>query len=416
MVADPVGAGDPGPVARLTPVYPLRPEPAPGEAELPASGAWRTGDPPAWRRFTTVCEGRSFALEGGGRLDELTLAYESWGTLDADGANAILVCHALTGDAHAAGPSGAGQPSEGWWDPLIGPGRPIDTDRFFVVCVNALGGCQGTTGPWSPHPDDGRPYGARFPVVSTRDIVRTQSLLATELGVDRWLSVIGGSMGGMQVLEWGVMYPERVGSLASIASAAAASPLQIGWSRVGRLAIVQDPAWNGGDYYDAGPGQGPHQGLMLARRIAQIHYRSDRSFADRFGRSVVEPLDEFSLWDRFQVESYLDHHGQKLVRRFDANSYLVLNKAMDLHDVGRGRGGARRALARIEVPCLVVTIDSDILYPPRQQEELVADLRANGAEVHHELIRSDHGHDGFLIEYDQLGPMVDRFLSDQVKG
>ncbi len=396
-------------------MYPLRRDPPPVERDLPATGGWRRGDPPAWRRFANVCRGRTFVLEGGGKLEEVEVAYETWGTLDADAANAVLVCHALTGDAHAAGPSAPGQRSEGWWDTLIGPGRPLDTDRYFVVCVNAIGGCQGSTGPLSPHPGDGRPYGGRFPVVSTRDIVRTQALLAEDLGVERWLSVVGGSMGGMQVLEWGVMYPDRVASLASIASTAAASPMQIGWSQVGRLAIVQDPAWNGGDYYDAAPGEGPHRGLMLARRIAQIHYRSDRSLADRFGRATVDRLENIDLWDRFQVESYLDHHGQKLVRRFDANSYLVLNKVMDLHDVGRGRGGVRTALARITVPCLVVSIDSDILYPPRQQEELVADLRANGTDVRHEMLHSDHGHDGFLIEYDQLGPLLDRFLCEQAK-
>jgi homoserine O-acetyltransferase len=211
------------------------------------------------------------------------------------------------------------------------------------------------------------------------------------------------------------MYPDRLRSLASIASTAAASPMQIGWSQVGRLAIVQDPAWNGGDYYDAPPGHGPHQGLMLARRIAQIHYRSDRSLADRFGRATVDRLDEFKLWDRFQIESYLDHHGQKLARRFDANTYLVLNKVMDLHDVGRGRGGIRAALSRIRVPSLVVTVDSDALYHPRQQEELVADLRAVGVDVRYEILHSDHGHDGFLIEFDQLNPLLDRFLSEQAK-
>ncbi|MCL4154456.1 UNVERIFIED_CONTAM: hypothetical protein GTU68_041557 [Idotea baltica] len=342
----------------------------------------------------TVCENRCFALEGGGILDEITVAYETWGTLDATASNAILVCHALT----------EGQRTEGWWNGLIGPGLALDTDRFFIVCANALGSCQGTTGPASDDPADGKPYGARFPVVSTRDIVRTQALLADGLGIDRWLSVVGGSMGGMQVLEWGVMYPDRLASMVSIASAAAASPLQIGWSEVGRLAIVQDPKWNDGDYYDAAPGEGPHAGLMLARRIAQIHYRSDKSLADRFG-----------LWDRFQVESYLDYHGQKLARRFDANSYLVMNKVMDLHDVGRGRDGVATALARVKTPALVVSIDSDMLYTPRLQAELVADLQAGGSDVRHETIHSDHGHDGFLIEFDQLNPLLDTFLSEQAK-
>ncbi len=349
-------------------------------------------------------------------LDEITVAYETWGTLDASASNAVLLCHALTGDAHAAGPSGPGQPTEGWWDPIVGPGKAIDTDRYFVVCVNALGGCQGTTGPSSPHPADGKPYGARFPVVSTRDIVRTQAMLADRLGIHRWLSVIGGSMGGMQSLEWAVMYPDRVASMVSIASTAAASPLQIGWSEIGRLAIVNDAAWNGGDYYDAADGDGPAEGLMLARRVAQIHYRSDASLDERFGRSTVDRMDQFNLWDRFQVESYLDYHGQKLARRFDANSYLVLNKVMDLHDVGRGRGGVEAALARIKCPTLIASIDSDMLYTPRQQAELRDLISAGGAPLEFQMIDSIHGHDGFLIEFDQVGPMLDEFVSGVDKG
>lgn len=382
---------------------------------IPATGAWRPGDPPAWRRFATVSRGRPFALEGGGCLEQVTVAYETWGELDAEGSNAVLVCHALTGDAHAAGPSGPGQRSEGWWNDVVGPGLAIDTEQYYVVCANVLGGCQGTTGPASPHPADGRPYGSRFPVVSVRDMVRTQALLADELGVERWLAVVGGSMGGMQALEWAVMYPHRVASLVSLASTAAASPLQIGWSEVGRLAVVQDPRWQGGDYYDAPAGEGPHDGLMLARRIAQIHYRSDQSFEQRFGRSTVDRFDTFGLWDRFQIESYLDYHGQKLARRFDANSYLILNKAMDLHDVGRGRGGVGAALRRVTAPTLIASIDSDALYTPRQQTELREGLEAAGVPVEFHMIRSDHGHDGFLIEDDQLTPMLSGFLAEQAK-
>ncbi len=382
---------------------------------LPASGAWREGDPSAHRQFATVCDERWFALEGGGVLDRIDLAYETWGTLNASADNAVLVCHALTGDAHAAGPSGPGQATEGWWDRMIGPGKPIDTSRYFVVCINVLGGCGGSTGPSSPHPDDDKPYGARFPVVSVRDIVRTQALLADHLGVDKWLSVVGGSMGGMQVLEWAVMYPNRLRSMAVIASTAAASALQIGWSQVGRLAITNDHNWNGGDYYDAGDGEGPTDGLTLARRIAQIHYRSDESLEQRFGRSVVDRLDQFNLWDRFQVESYLDYHGSKLARRFDANSYLILNKTMDLHDIGRDRGGLAGALARIKCPTMVVSINSDMLYTPRQQEQLRDGLTDHGVPVDYEVIDSVHGHDGFLIEFEQLGPMIDRFLSDHYK-
>ncbi len=379
---------------------------------IPASGGWSDGDPVAWRKFATVCENRCFALEGGGVLDRIDLAYETWGELNASASNAVLLCHALTGDAHAAGPSGAGQPTAGWWDELIGPGKALDTDRYFVVCVNVLGGCQGSTGPASINPSTGKPYGSTFPVVSVRDIVRTQAMLADRLGVWRWMSVIGGSMGGMQSLEWAVMYPDRVASMATIASAAAASPLQIGWSETGRLAIANDAKWNGGDYYDAEAGEGPHEGLMLARRIAQIHYRADQSYADRFGRAVVDKLDGFKYWDRFQIESYLDYHGEKLARRFDANSYLVLNKAMDLHDVGRGRGGLAKALARIKTPTLVATVDSDMLYTPRQQVELRDLITEGGAPVEFVEITSDHGHDGFLIEFDQLNPILGDFVSN----
>ncbi|MFV0258903.1 MAG: homoserine O-acetyltransferase [Acidimicrobiales bacterium] len=378
---------------------------------IPATGAWRPGDPPAWKQFASLPAGRPFVLEGGGVLDEVTVAYETWGDPAAANDGAVLVCHALTGDAHAAGPSGAGQPTEGWWDDLIGPGKGIDTDRYFVVCANVLGGCQGTTGPASPHPADGRPYGERFPVVSIRDMVRTQAGLADHLGVDRWRAVIGGSMGGMQAAEWAVMYPHRVRSMVSIASAASASPLQIGWSEVGRLAVVQDPRWRGGDYYDAAPGHGPHEGLMLARRVAQLHYRSDQSLESRFDRSHVDRSELFDLWGRFQVESYIDYHGQKLARRFDANSYLLLNKAMDLHDVGRGRGGTAAALGRVRCPSLVVSVDSDVLYTPRQQHELRDHLASGDVDVSYEVIRSDHGHDGFLLEYDQLTPIVSDFLA-----
>ncbi len=396
-------------------MHPLHRPEGPG-LDIPATGAWRPGNPVADRQFVQTCvESRQFALEGGGMLSEVEVAFETWGELDADAGNAVLVCHALTGDAHAAGPSGPGQPTDGWWDDLIGPGKALNTDKYFIVCVNVLGGCQGTTGPASIHPDDGRPYGSRFPVVSIRDMVRTQACVADHLGIFRWLSVVGGSMGGMQVLEWAIMFPERVRSFASIASTAEASPMQIGWSQVGRLAITLDPKWKDGQYYDAADGEGPHEGLMLARRIAQVHYRSDQSMSDRFGRAALDRMDSFRLWDRFQVESYLDHHGQKLARRFDANSYLLLNKAMDLHDVGRGRGGIVSALSRIRGQGLVVSVDSDQLYHPRQQEELCRDLAAADVPFDFAVVNSDHGHDGFLIEFDQLDPLLGQFLEDQFK-
>jgi len=378
---------------------------------LPVTGAWQPGDPVGHRRFVAIGRERPFALEGGGILRDATIAYETWVELNDDRSNALLICHALTGDAHAHGPSGPGHPSGGWWEDLIGPGKALDTGRYFLVCSNVLGGCQGSTGPASRHPDDGRPYGSRFPVVSIRDMVRAQRYLADELGIERWLSVIGGSMGGMQVLEWGVLFPDRVRSLVPIASTAAASAQQIAWSAVGRMAIANDPNWRDGDYYDAPPGAGPHAGLALARQIAQIHYRSEAVFAQRFGREPLSPLDHFDAWTKFQVESYLDHHGDKLVRRFDANTYLVLNRAMDFHDLARGRGSLAAALARVDVPVCTMSITTDTLYPPYQQEELRDLLVAQGTPVTHVAIDSPHGHDGFLLEFDQVGFGVAKFLT-----
>jgi homoserine O-acetyltransferase len=378
---------------------------------LPVSGAWRPGDDPGRRRFFRVSEGRPFVLEGGGILRDVTLAYETWGELDDSGSNAVLVCHALTGDSHVAGNVGAGHPAPGWWDRVVGPGLAMDTDRYFVVCANVIGGCQGTTGPATPDPDTGRPYGSRFPVVSVRDMVRTQAALAGHLGVDRWLSVVGGSMGGMQVLEWGVMFPERVRSLVPIATSLAATAQQIAYGTVGRKAIRLDPCWRGGDYYDADPDDGPHEGLAVARMLAQITYRSDDVFTDRFGREVVEPLDGFSLWQRFQVERYLEYHGEKLVRRFDANSYLLLSKAMDLHDLARGRGGIVAALTRLRAPVLTMGITSDGLYPPYQQRVIKEALTSLGVRCEYAEIDSPHGHDAFLIDIDQVGEALGEFLT-----
>jgi homoserine O-acetyltransferase/O-succinyltransferase len=382
-------------------------------AALPVTGAWRPGDPVGHRQFVRMAEDRPFVLEGGGLLHHIEVAYETWGELSPAGDNAVLVCHALTGDSHAAGGLGGGHASPGWWDPLIGPGRAIDTDRFFVVCVNVLGGCQGTTGPAHPDPGspDGRPYGSAFPVVSVRDMVRIQAVVGNHLGVGRWLSVVGGSFGGMQALEWAVMFPERVRSVVPIATAAAASAQQIAWWSTGRRIIRLDPRWRGGDYYDADP----DDGLALARMVSQITFRSDDVFTDRFGRQVVETLDGFSLWQRFQVERYLEYHGDKLARRFDANSYLLLSKAMDLHDIGRGRGGIRAALERISVPVLSMGISSDSLYPLYQQRQIVEVLAANGVEATCVEIDSPHGHDGFLIEVDQVGAAIAEFLSDVEK-
>ena len=375
-------------------------------AGLPATGAWRDGDPVGDRKFAKVCCERPFVLEGGGVLPEVTVAYETWGELDTDKGNAVLITHALTGDSHAAGSMGPGHPSDGWWDDLIGPGKAIDTNEYFVVCANVLGGCQGTTGPASIDPATGEPYGPTFPQVTIRDIVRTQHMLFEHLELPYWLSVVGGSMGGMQVLEWGAMFPERVKSLMPIASTAAASPQQIGWSAVERMAIVQDPKWRGGWYYDAEPGDGPWHGLALAREISQITYRTTEVFDDRFGREPVSRKEELQPWGRYQVESYLDHHGQKLVRRFDANSFLVLSKAMDLHDVGRGRGGIEKVLGELRMPVLTTSVTSDVLYPPYQQKAIHDMVVAGGGTCEYHIVDSPQGHDGFLLESAFLGPLI----------
>lgn len=362
--------------------------------DLPVvTGAWRQGDPVGSRRFTDVGD---VVLESGTVLPDVRLAHESWGTFTGD--NAVLVLHALTGDSHVVGPAGDGHPSPGWWDTLVGPGRPIDTDRFFVLAANILGGCQGSTGPASPAPD-GRPWGSRFPDLTVRDQVAAEALLADALGIDRWYAVIGGSAGGMRALEWAITRPERVERLFLLATSAQASAEQIGLSTTQQAAITADPAFRGGDYHD-GP-TGPVAGLDVARRIAHLAYRSEAELQQRFGRDR-EPDG------RFSVASYLEHHGAKLTRRFDAGSYLALTRAMDSHDVGRGRGGVAAALGSVTARTVVAGIDSDRLYPLHQQQEL-ADLipGADGLDVVHSL----HGHDGFLVEFDQVGPLAARLLA-----
>ncbi len=379
----------------------------------PASGGWTPDQPAGDRRFHTFATDRPFSLEGGGSLRNVTIAYETWGTLNADASNAILVCHAWTGDSHAAGRSGQGHSDNGWWDGLIGPGAAIDTNKYFVVCSNVLGGCQGSTGPASPHPDDGKPYGLRFPVVTIRDMVRAQGNLADALGVRKWGAVIGGSMGGMQALEWAILFPDRVGALIAIATSMEASAQQIAWNSIGRRALLMDPAYNNGDYYDAGPDGGPWNGLSVARMIAQVTFRTDSKFSEKFGRKLVDVnfhSDGIDLFSRFDVEGYLGHHGDRLVRRFDANSYLYIGKAMDLHDVGRGRGSTELAMARIKAPTLTISIDSDILYPAYQQEVIQQHLKNNDPRNRHETISSVEGHDGFLIETVAVGHHVAQFL------
>ncbi|MBB5937178.1 homoserine O-acetyltransferase [Streptomyces zagrosensis] len=370
----------------------------------PATGGWREGQPVGRRRWVTL--ERPLSLEAGGVLPGVRIAYETWGKLAPDGGNAVLVLHALTGDSHVAGPAEPGHPTPGWWDALIGPGRPVDTERWYVVAPNVLGGCQGSTGPASPRPD-GRPWGPSFPYLTQRDQVAAEAALADALGVARWAAVIGGSMGGMRALEWAVGRPERTGSLLVLACPAAASAEQIAWGSVQIAAIRGDPGWQDGHYHDAPPGGGPHRGLGTARRIAHVTYRSEPELATRFARRPQRGEDPWR-GGRYAVESYLDHHAAKLARRFDAGSYVVLTEAMNGHDIGRGRGGAAPALRRITMPTLVAGVASDRLYPPSQQDELAAAIP--GAD-RPRVIDSPYGHDGFLIETEQVGSLVRELLA-----
>ncbi len=371
-----------------------------------ALGYWREGDDPGERRFVTLeGGGRGFTFEGGGRLERVVVAYETWGALNEDRSNAVLVLHALTGDSHAAGDVGPGHLTPGWWGGLVGPGLAIDTEQFFVVCPNVLGGSQGTTGP-SSLDSHGRPYGSQFPTITVRDQVAVETALADHLDLDQWSAVIGGSMGGMRVLEWAVSSPARVRRAIVIAVGAASTADEIALSSLQIRAIKADPNYFGGDYYERG--EGPREGLAIARGLGQITYRTSAEFEARFGRAVQDEGDALA-GGRYAIESYLGYHGEKLAARFDANSYVVLSEAMNHHDVGRGRGGVADALARVTASATVIGIDTDRLYPLRLQEELVR-LIANSDPLH--VISSDVGHDGFLLEVDQISKIVSEALRE----
>jgi homoserine O-acetyltransferase len=356
-------------------------------------GGWVEGDPAGDRRFLDLPG--PFRPERGGVVPVVRVAFETWGTLDEDGGNAVLVEHALTGDSHVVGSAGPGHPTAGWWDGLIGPGRALDTDRFFVVCANVLGGCQGTTGPSSSAPDDG-PWGSRFPEVTVGDQVRVEAALADALRIGRWACVVGGSMGGMRALEWAVAMPDRVAALFFLASGAVATADQIGTQTTQQTAIRADPRWQGGDYPLDDP---PVAGLGIARRIAHLTYRSAFELGERFGTLVQDD-------GRFAVASYLDHHADKLGRRFDAGSYVVLTETMNSWDVGRGRGGVEAALARVTARALVAGVDSDRLYPLELQRQV-----ADALGVPLRVIPSPYGHDGFLIEVDAVGELLRELLT-----
>ena len=353
----------------------------------------------------------SFEPELGGYLEDVVLAYETWGELDSTGENAVLVVHALTGDSHCSGGASETYKRGGWWDEMVGPGRPVDTDESFVVCSNVLGGCSGSTGPASIDPETGRPYGMRFPVVTIRDIVRAQKQLLDDLGVRRLRTVIGGSIGGQQALEWAVEYPDFVEKVVPVAATGALGPQGLGMSEIGRRAIMADPDWQDGDYYCTG--RSPETGLAIARMAGMMTYQSAKSQWQRFGRG---PASRPALYEefggRFEVESYLHYQGRDLAGRFDANSYLYLTRAMDIYDVGAGYASHEEAYSRIEAEMLFVGISSDWLFPAAEVRVVAEKAREAGAEACYEEIESPNGHDAFLKDWDELRAAVGPFLSE----
>jgi homoserine O-acetyltransferase len=359
------------------------------------------------RQYYSVHE--PFLLENRQTLPELTLCYEAYGSLNPARDNAILVVHGLTGSSHAAGRYSEDSKYSGYWEELIGPGKVFDTNRWYVLAPNVLGGCRGTTGPSSLNPQTGKPYGLSFPIITVRDMIRAQKLLIDHLGITRLRLVVGGSMGGMQALEWAIHYPEMVEAIASIASSARTSAQAIAFNECMRRAIMLDPHWNKGEYYDGEP---PAQGLALARMIGTITYLSDPIMQKMFGRKPEDqttPL-EHDLYARFDIERYLHEEGDKLVRRFDANSYLYITRAMDLHDVGRGYESREAAFRRIRARVLLIGIRSDILFNPQHIQDVNAHLQRLGIDSTYWEMDSDYGHDAFLVEQEKMIPPLRAFL------
>ena len=358
-------------------------------------------------------EADALELDCGRKLRHVNLRYETAGELNADKSNAILVFHALSGDAHVCGRHAPEDKKPGWWDNLIGPGKYVDTDRYFVVCSNIIGGCSGSTGPRSINPDTGKPYNLDFPVVTVYDMVKAQRRLTDHLGIRRWLAVIGGSMGGMQALEWAVKYPDMVQSVIPIATTTQMSPQGISFDWVGREAILGDPEFNHGNY--DGVNQIPRSGLSAARMLAHITYLSYASMKDKFGRDLQEYDDyQFGFKHDFAVESYLEYQGRRFVERFDANSYLYITRATDYFDLAHKTGGdIAKALEPATADFLVVSFSTDWLFPTEQSLAMVDALLKNGLNVSFCEIESRYGHDAFLLEVDRLGVMVRDFLANQ---
>ncbi len=347
-------------------------------------------------------------LESGVEFGPVTVAYETYGALNPNKSNAILVLHALSGDAHAAGIYNENDKKTGWWDEAIGPGKAFDTDKYFVICSNVLGGCKGTTGPSSINPETGKPYGLSFPMITIEDMVKVQKKLIDFLGIASLKCVVGGSMGGMQAIEWTIAYPENVRSAIFIATSSRLSAQAIAFNEVGRTAIVVDPNWNNGNYYE---GETPSNGLALARMIGHITYLSEESMHDKFGRRLQDKDElDFTFDINFQVESYLRHQGQSFVERFDANSYLYITKALDYYDVPQKYGSISRALKSSKAKFLIVSFTSDWLFPQEQMKEIVKGLMKADKDVSYCSIESSYGHDAFLLEYAQQEKIIKSFL------
>ena len=370
---------------------------------------WRPGHEQGHRCLADIGE---LTLELGTAVPNVTVCFETWGTLSPKRDNAVLVLHGFTADSHAAGPAGPGHPEAGWWDGIIGPGRAIDTDRFFVVAPNALGGCQGTTGPGQLAPD-GEPWGSRWPVTTIRDMVAAEAGLADWLGIDSWYSMVGVSLGGMRALEWCVGYPDRVQRAIIIGVGPDASAEQIAYQTIQMNAIAEDPDYQGGDYYGAGPafdGKGPLKGMAQARRLGHLTYRTETELHQRFGNRPQGSEPALSVQrgiGRYGVVSYLDYAATRLERRFDPNTYLAINEAMNHHDIGRNREGWRDAMKRITARLTIVGMEEDRLYPLRLQKALAAEApRVAGRPVELQIVRSIVGHDAFLTEDDKMSAII----------
>ncbi len=347
-------------------------------------------------------------LESGRTLTPITVRYETYGSLNEERSNAILVLHAFSGDAHAAGYHHADDRAPGWWDTMIGPGRALDTNRFFVISSNVLGSCQGTTGPGSENPETSRPWAMSFPAITIGDMVEVQHRLVTALGIETLFAVVGGSMGGMQALEWVARYPAKVERAVLLATTTQLSAQAIAFNAVGRNAIMSDPRWNKGDYYHAEP---PSQGLSVARMVGHITYLSSESMRMKFGRRIQDNDGTArDTEDQFAVESYLSYQGEKFVDRFDANSYIYLSRAMDAFDLAGSYGGLEAAFSSAETSFLIISYSSDWLFTTEQSKEIVFALARTGKEVSYTEIQSPYGHDAFLIEYELQSELISSFL------